>query len=199
MLNSIRQILGLLVACLCHDLDHRGTNNAFQAKTESPLAILYSTSTMEHHHFDQCVMILNSEGNNIFQVSGSALDSALCAQRSARRGGGLETLDRRDLGHCSMATMSQAMSTDDYRAVMRTVENAILSTDLAMYFKKKDSFKELVENGEFDWQSESKKDRKFPWLPLPPPPCPAGSAGRAVRTPCASAAPTPRATRHAPF
>lgn len=63
------QILGLLVACLCHDLDHRGTNNAFQTKTESPLAILYSTSTMEHHHFDQCVMILNSEGNNIFQVN----------------------------------------------------------------------------------------------------------------------------------
>lgn len=62
------EILGLLVACLCHDLDHRGTNNAFQTKTESPLAILYSTSTMEHHHFDQCVMILNSEGNNIFQV-----------------------------------------------------------------------------------------------------------------------------------
>lgn len=87
------EILGLLVACvsyfyfrrfaskltpynllinhraqLCHDLDHRGTNNAFQLKTDSPLAILYTTSTMEHHHFDQCVMILNSEGNNIFQV-----------------------------------------------------------------------------------------------------------------------------------
>lgn len=62
------EILGLLVACLCHDLDHRGTNNAFQTKTESPLAILYTTSTMEHHHFDQCVMILNSESNNIFQV-----------------------------------------------------------------------------------------------------------------------------------
>lgn len=116
------QILGLLVACLCHDLDHRGTNNAFQTKTESPLAILYSTSTMEHHHFDQCVMILNSEGNNIFQ----------------------------------------AMSTEDYRSVMRTVENAILSTDLAVYFKKKNSFLELVDNGEFDWQSESKKDCKLP-------------------------------------
>lgn len=50
-------------------IDHRGTNNAFQLKTDSPLAILYSTSTMEHHHFDQCVMILNSEGNNIFEVS----------------------------------------------------------------------------------------------------------------------------------
>ena len=63
------QIFGLLVACLCHDLDHRGTNNAFQSKVVSPLAILYSTSTMEHHHFDQCVMILNSAGNNIFQVT----------------------------------------------------------------------------------------------------------------------------------
>lgn len=64
------EIFGLLVACLCHDLDHRGTNNSFQTKTTSPLAILYTTSTMEHHHFDQCIMILNSEGNNIFQVYG---------------------------------------------------------------------------------------------------------------------------------
>ncbi|XP_059488412.1 cGMP-specific 3',5'-cyclic phosphodiesterase [Neocloeon triangulifer] len=112
------EIFGLLVACLCHDLDHRGTNNSFQTKTESPLAILYTTSTMEHHHFDQCVMILNSEGNNIFQ----------------------------------------ALSTEDYREVMKVVETAILSTDLAMYFKKRSSFLELVENGEFDWQSEEKKE-----------------------------------------
>lgn len=114
------EIFGLLVACLCHDLDHRGTNNAFQTKTDSPLAILYSTSTMEHHHFDQCVMILNSEGNNIFQ----------------------------------------ALSPDDYRKVMKIVETAILSTDLAMYFKKRNSFLELIDNGEFDWQMEEKKERK---------------------------------------
>uniref|UniRef100_A0A182YGH8 Phosphodiesterase n=1 Tax=Anopheles stephensi TaxID=30069 RepID=A0A182YGH8_ANOST len=112
------EILGLLVACLCHDLDHRGTNNAFQSKTDSPLAILYTTSTMEHHHFDQCVMILNSEGNNIFQ----------------------------------------ALSPEDFRTVMKVVETAILSTDLAMYFKKRNQFLELIENGEFDWQSEEKKE-----------------------------------------
>ncbi|XP_066247730.1 cGMP-specific 3',5'-cyclic phosphodiesterase [Euwallacea similis] len=112
------EMLGLLVACLCHDLDHRGTNNAFQTKTESPLAILYSTSTMEHHHFDQCVMILNTDSNNIFQ----------------------------------------ALSPDDYRRVMKLVETAILSTDLAMYFKKRNKFLELIENGEFDWQSDDKKD-----------------------------------------
>ncbi|XP_031641164.1 cGMP-specific 3',5'-cyclic phosphodiesterase [Contarinia nasturtii] len=112
------EILGLLVACLCHDLDHRGTNNSFQTKTTSPLAILYTTSTMEHHHFDQCIMILSSEGNNIFQ----------------------------------------ALSPDDYRRVMKIVEEAILSTDLAMYFDKYKKFAYCVENGEFDWQTEDKKE-----------------------------------------
>ncbi|ODM93439.1 cGMP-specific 3',5'-cyclic phosphodiesterase [Orchesella cincta] len=111
-------ILGLLVACLCHDLDHRGTNNAFQRLTASPLAVLYSTSTMEHHHFDQCVMILSSEGNNIFQD----------------------------------------LSAEDYRKVMKIVEKSILSTDLAMYFRKRARFIELVENGEISWQGDDKKE-----------------------------------------
>jgi hypothetical protein len=26
------EVLGMFVGCLCHDLDHRGTNNAFQEK-----------------------------------------------------------------------------------------------------------------------------------------------------------------------
>lgn len=44
---------------------------------------------------------------------------------------------------------------------MKIVETAILSTDLAMYFKKRNNFLELIENGEFDWQSEDKKERKW--------------------------------------
>eukprot|EP00049_Salpingoeca_infusionum_P017470 m.353088 g.353088 ORF g.353088 m.353088 type:complete len:607 (-) comp16680_c0_seq1:195-2015(-) len=57
--------LGLLVAALSHDLDHRGTNNAFEKKYETALGDLYSTSTLEHHHFDRAVTILNTEGHNI--------------------------------------------------------------------------------------------------------------------------------------
>uniref|UniRef100_A0A8D8EUD5 Probable 3',5'-cyclic phosphodiesterase pde-5 n=2 Tax=Culex pipiens complex TaxID=518105 RepID=A0A8D8EUD5_CULPI len=34
--------------------------------TEAPLAAIYSTSTMEHHHFNQTVTILQQEGHNIF-------------------------------------------------------------------------------------------------------------------------------------
>ncbi|KAI4461700.1 cyclic nucleotide phosphodiesterase [Holotrichia oblita] len=52
----------------------------------------------------------------------------------------------------------EALSPEDYRKVMKIVESAILSTDLAMYFKKKTKFLELVDNGEFDWQSDEKKE-----------------------------------------
>ena len=30
------EVFGLLVACLCHDLDHRGTNNSYQTKVLVP-------------------------------------------------------------------------------------------------------------------------------------------------------------------
>uniref|UniRef100_A0A672HPN3 cGMP-specific 3',5'-cyclic phosphodiesterase n=1 Tax=Salarias fasciatus TaxID=181472 RepID=A0A672HPN3_SALFA len=40
--------------------------------SDHPLAQLYCHSTMEHHHFDQCLMILNSPGNQI--LSGLSLD-----------------------------------------------------------------------------------------------------------------------------
>ncbi|CAD5123090.1 DgyrCDS11466 [Dimorphilus gyrociliatus] len=112
------EMFALLVACLCHDLDHRGTNNAFQSKVESPLAQLYSTSTMEHHHFDQCIMILNSDCNNIFS----------------------------------------SLSSQEYRRVVKIIESAILSTDLALYFKKKNQFMELVNKGEQNWGEPSKRD-----------------------------------------
>ncbi|CAL1528489.1 unnamed protein product, partial [Lymnaea stagnalis] len=112
------EVFALMAACLCHDLDHRGTNNAFQVKVASPLAMLYSTSVLEHHHFDHCIMIINSEGNNIFQ----------------------------------------SFPPEEYRRAIKILEHAILSTDLALYFKKRGDFKALVEGGEKEFHDEDKKD-----------------------------------------
>eukprot|EP00794_Sanderia_malayensis_P006846 gene6846-7614_t len=105
--------LSLLVGCVCHDLDHRGTNNTFQLKTESPLAQLYSTSTMERHHFDHCIMILNSLGNEIFKT----------------------------------------LSTEEYNEAINVLEHAIMSTDLALYFKNRDIFFEIIDTDTFDWEN----------------------------------------------
>eukprot|EP00731_Ephydatia_muelleri_P031043 Em0022g557a len=63
------EVLALFVSCLCHDIDHRGTNNAFQVCSNSTLACLYSSegSVMERHHLAQTLCILNSPGCNIFE------------------------------------------------------------------------------------------------------------------------------------
>ena len=52
----------------------------------------------------------------------------------------------------------QGLSTAEYRKVMLVVEQAILSTDLALYFRKKDIFLETANAGEIDWQEKEKKD-----------------------------------------
>ncbi|KAK6628218.1 Dual 3',5'-cyclic-AMP and -GMP phosphodiesterase 11 [Polyplax serrata] len=112
------ECLALIIACLCHDLDHRGTNNSFQIKASSPLAQLYSTSTMEHHHFDQCIMILNSQGNQI-------------------------------LGN---------VSSDEYARIIKILEDAILSTDLAVYFRKRGAFLSLVKSSSYNWTRDDHRE-----------------------------------------
>ncbi|KHN74347.1 putative 3',5'-cyclic phosphodiesterase pde-5 [Toxocara canis] len=62
-----KEALALYVACICHDLDHRGKNNAYMKTMSTPLAAVYSTSVMEHHHFNQTVTILQQDGHNILK------------------------------------------------------------------------------------------------------------------------------------
>ena len=54
------------MGAICHDLDHRGFNNKFMIDIKSPLAQVYTTSTMENHHFSMGVSILQQEANSIF-------------------------------------------------------------------------------------------------------------------------------------
>lgn len=66
--------LALFVAAICHDLDHRGKNNAYMKTMSTPLASIYSTSVMERHHFNQTVTILQQDGHNILRFVTSHMD-----------------------------------------------------------------------------------------------------------------------------
>lgn len=57
------QAQALVIAAVCHDLDHRGYNNAFIQKLKQPLAALYSTSVMEQHHYKMAVTIIQVRDN----------------------------------------------------------------------------------------------------------------------------------------
>lgn len=56
----------LLVASLCHDVDHRGYSNAFFKKLNEPLAILYNSSVMERHHYAVTVKILQVLDKHVY-------------------------------------------------------------------------------------------------------------------------------------
>ncbi|KAK6017424.1 3'5'-cyclic nucleotide phosphodiesterase, partial [Ostertagia ostertagi] len=62
--------LALLIACLCHDIDHRGTTNAFQLHSEG--------SVLERHHYAQTVQILKmSECNILDQLTRTQYQTVL--------------------------------------------------------------------------------------------------------------------------
>jgi high affinity cGMP-specific 3',5'-cyclic phosphodiesterase 9 len=58
--------LALLTAAICHDLDHPGTNNAFQVNSSSALAVRYNdASVLENHHCATAWDILYSHGADV--------------------------------------------------------------------------------------------------------------------------------------
>ncbi|KAJ3323585.1 cGMP-specific 3',5'-cyclic phosphodiesterase [Boothiomyces sp. JEL0866] len=74
------EMFAMIVACINHDIDHRGMNNAFQQRAQSAFAHLYTSSTMERHHFNHSMTILNS-GNDINVLSNlSKADYKKCLQ-----------------------------------------------------------------------------------------------------------------------
>lgn len=104
------QEVALLLATLSHDLDHRGTNNSFQKLIESPLAQLYSTSTLERHHFDRFRTIISE-------------------------------------GDCNILSN---LTPQEFDTVINQVKHAIISTDLAVYFRTRGQFFDAVQNQCFD-------------------------------------------------
>ncbi|XP_001512709.1 rod cGMP-specific 3',5'-cyclic phosphodiesterase subunit beta isoform X1 [Ornithorhynchus anatinus] len=61
------EALAMVTAGLCHDIDHRGTNNLYQMKSQNPLAKLHGSSILERHHLEFGKFLLADETLNIYQ------------------------------------------------------------------------------------------------------------------------------------
>jgi 3',5'-cyclic-nucleotide phosphodiesterase len=61
------ELFTLLTAAVCHDTNHRGLNNVYNVKAETPLGILYKDqSVMEMHHITQAMPVINQENIALF-------------------------------------------------------------------------------------------------------------------------------------
>ncbi|XP_074083625.1 rod cGMP-specific 3',5'-cyclic phosphodiesterase subunit beta isoform X1 [Macrotis lagotis] len=61
------EAFAMVTAGLCHDIDHRGTNNLYQMKSQNPLAKLHGSSILERHHLEFGKFLLADESLNIYQ------------------------------------------------------------------------------------------------------------------------------------
>uniref|UniRef100_A0A8C9YDL1 Phosphodiesterase n=1 Tax=Sander lucioperca TaxID=283035 RepID=A0A8C9YDL1_SANLU len=61
------ECMAMVTAGLCHDIDHRGTNNLYQMKSGNPLAKLHGSSILERHHLEFGKTLLRDESLNIYQ------------------------------------------------------------------------------------------------------------------------------------
>jgi GAF domain-containing protein len=63
---SVHEIFTLMVAGLCHDLEHPGRNNNFEINRGSHLALIYNDkSVLENHHCAVLFKILSNDDSNI--------------------------------------------------------------------------------------------------------------------------------------
>uniref|UniRef100_A0A8C1WMB4 Phosphodiesterase n=1 Tax=Cyprinus carpio TaxID=7962 RepID=A0A8C1WMB4_CYPCA len=61
------ETMAMVTAGLCHDIDHRGTNNPYQMKSGNPLAKLHGSSILERHHLEFGKALLRDEALSIYQ------------------------------------------------------------------------------------------------------------------------------------
>jgi len=65
--------LALMLACICHDIDHPGLNNNFLVKSRDPLALRYSNlSVLENHHASMTLRICLAKDTQILSGMSSA-------------------------------------------------------------------------------------------------------------------------------
>ncbi|XP_039251444.1 cGMP-specific 3',5'-cyclic phosphodiesterase-like [Styela clava] len=111
----------LIVGSFCHDIDHRGTNNAFLIRAGAPLAVLYNTSTLENHHYNTCLQISRMEGSDIFA----------------------------------------SFTDEEFTYACEIMKHAILATDLALYFQRRNTFRKLLDENKPEARDFTTTDNKM--------------------------------------
>ncbi|VDK39095.1 unnamed protein product [Taenia asiatica] len=142
--------LCILIAALCHDLDHRGTDNSYQRKKGTPLATLYSTSILEHHHFNMTLTILQ-----ILMIIKHAILSTDLGRLEASKEVVVDILDKRgaiDWGN------------KDHR--MATVAIALPVADLCSMYKPWEVHKKVVLLVMEEMWAQGDEEKKNGFIPM---------------------------------
>uniref|UniRef100_A0A5S6Q059 Phosphodiesterase n=1 Tax=Trichuris muris TaxID=70415 RepID=A0A5S6Q059_TRIMR len=118
------ECISMFVACFCHDMDHRGTTNAFQVQSSTQLAKQFSTegSILECHHFAQAMDVLNRPESNIFsELSADDFRTAMSAIRDVIRASDLANYFRIQPELTKLTEKGIDLSDQRHRCMLRSL------------------------------------------------------------------------------
>lgn len=161
----------LVLAAVCHDLDHPGLGNIYQINAETPLALLYNDqSPLESHHSEQAFsLLLGSEPRHNSLASAGAAAWSTLTHASAAASASSSTAPAPVVAvGCSVSysTSNRApiaaicppdrnllagLSHDQFRVARNIVVQLILATDLANHYKILRKFEKA--SRAFDWKN----------------------------------------------
>lgn len=107
------QLKALIIAALCHDIDHGGFTNNFLVDIKDDLVQLYEESFLENHHYRITMTIFND---------------------------------------CEIYSN---LSDNIYKLIAKEIKEAILATDLALYFRYRAKLAQICNEGSFDWSNST--------------------------------------------
>ncbi|KFD49329.1 hypothetical protein M514_09776 [Trichuris suis] len=121
---STLECASILVACFCHDMDHRGTNNAFQLQSCTRLAQLFSSegSILECHHFTQAMAVMHAPESNIFsELSFRDFHTAISIIKDVIRASDLANYFRIQPDLMKLANKGIDLTDEEHRYMLRSL------------------------------------------------------------------------------
>lgn len=124
---SSASALAVLVAAVCHDVDHPGGSNSFEAARGTNLSLIYSDDApLERHHAYTTMKILRDGVRCLRDSSGGSGGASATEFGGSGGSGGSDAPASCDLTH--------GLGADERREFRRLVVAAILGTDMRAHF-----------------------------------------------------------------
>ena len=166
-LTSI-EVLSLLIASLCHDIDHPGNTNSFEVNNESDLALIHNgVSVLENHHAYTTFLLMRDSSCNILESQPldsrmaikSTIVSAILATDMTSHFSSVKRLDGRD------EPFFDCTNEDDRRDIVTTLIHSADLSGQVFRFSVAKVWEERI-SLEFIEQAEKEEKLGLPVLPF---------------------------------
>ena len=156
----------LIIAGVCHDLDHFGYNNSFTKRFSTPFDTLYTASPMEHHHIRETFRIMSSSENDILHgwPDDDKSKFAFLVKQAILATDQITYFAEKNTLEDILATNYDINNPDHRQSVMNLMMS---SSDLVVSAKAREIHRESTEDLYYEFHQQGDSERLYGDQPMP--------------------------------